>query len=188
MNMEAIEDKQWAPSLACQQRDKATAPNGTSKEVLESPLYTPEQEELFERRFCEGYDLPDPEYEVWMRINHPIDVYSEPRGDTVRSATSGGACSTAMSSGMSSSDALSELLVLPEPKPATRGRGEKAVNSMKTVCITDAEVLEEMKSQEAAKLEAEKLKKEKQLERERKKIEREEKKKAKQLEREKKKE
>ena len=33
--------------------------------------FTPEQEELFNRRYEEKYDLPDPIYFEWLKINHP---------------------------------------------------------------------------------------------------------------------
>ena len=33
--------------------------------------FTPEQEELFNRRYEENYDIPDPIYLEWLKINHP---------------------------------------------------------------------------------------------------------------------
>ena len=33
--------------------------------------FTPEQEELFNRRYEEKYDIPDPIYFQWLKINHP---------------------------------------------------------------------------------------------------------------------
>ena len=30
-----------------------------------------EQERKYARRFTEGFDLPDEQYEAWLRINHP---------------------------------------------------------------------------------------------------------------------
>ena len=37
----------------------------------------PEKERLYERRFLEGYDVKDPSYESWIRINHPGDANTE---------------------------------------------------------------------------------------------------------------
>ena len=54
-------------------------------------------------------------------------------------------------------------MVLPQPKQTTRKR-RKALNS-KAICITDSEVLDELKAQEAAKLEGELKKERKKLER-----------------------
>ena len=119
-----------------------------------------------------------------MKITHPIDARSEPSSDTSLMSRSSqspsslktcGAPSTHSSSG--SSDILREMLVLPQPKERSRKR-KKALNS-KAVCITDLEILEELKSQEATKLAEEQ-------EKERKKLEREEKNKNAVLEKEKK--
>ena len=81
-------------------------------------------------------------------------------------------------SSSTSLDVLHEMLVLPQPKQTSRKR-RKALNS-KAICITDSEVLDELKVQEAAKFEEE-------LKKERKKLEREEKRKNKVLEEERKK-
>ena len=68
---------------------------------------------------------------------------------------------------------LDELLVLPEPqRPKTSRRKKQAINS-KAVCITDDEVLDDMKKNEAEKAEVEALKTCKRMEREEKKRERE---------------
>ena len=38
----------------------------------------------FERRFEEGYDLPDPMYQKWLAINHPeVNKYNTPHGSLV---------------------------------------------------------------------------------------------------------
>ena len=33
--------------------------------------FSPEQELLFQRGYEEKYDLPDPVYQQWLKINHP---------------------------------------------------------------------------------------------------------------------
>ena len=50
--------------------------NSTANEPEEESDYsisfTPEQEDLFKKRFDEGYDLRiDPEFNAWLKINHP---------------------------------------------------------------------------------------------------------------------
>ena len=34
-------------------------------------IFSSEQEQLFQKRYEEQYDLPDPVYQQWLRINHP---------------------------------------------------------------------------------------------------------------------
>jgi len=70
--------------------------------------FSPEQEALFRRRYEEKFDLPGPEYQKWLAINHPEDVKSS--GSMVTHI------SGSQSSG-TSSDVLSEVLKLPEPQP-----------------------------------------------------------------------
>ena len=43
----------------------------TSNEEDSSLHFTDEQEELFKRRFEEGYDLEDADYSCWLKYNHP---------------------------------------------------------------------------------------------------------------------
>ena len=208
-NPGAIDDKQLSPSgavclKASVSHEEAVPDQGRTNESVHDDLFTPEKERLFEQRFTEGYNIKDPEYEVWLRIRHPVDVRSEPfsylqsestpslgasapqstpslGASAPESTPSLGACGKSTSSKASASDVLSEILVLPQPKAPSK-RKKKAINSMKAVCITDEEVLGEMKAEKAAKSEEQKLEKEKQLERERKKIEREAKKKKEKLE------
>ena len=43
-----------------------------SEHPLHTALFDSEQEELFQRRFDEGYNLrTDPDYNRWLEINHP---------------------------------------------------------------------------------------------------------------------
>ena len=46
--------------------------------------FTSDQEQLFQRRFVENYDLPDPVYQQWLKINHPTaqPVQKEPLGQS----------------------------------------------------------------------------------------------------------
>ena len=112
---------------------------------------------------------------AWLRINHPeaevSGTFSESSSSLVsgfRSSKSG--CGSIQSSTnsskskASSSDVLSEVLVLSRPVPRAKSRGKQALNSKRTVCITDDEVLEELKLKEFDKAEAEKEKEAKKLE------------------------
>ena len=76
-------------------------------------LFTTEQERLYERRFQEGYDVKDPSYEAWVRINHPGDANSECCNSfSVQSQETLSSPKTSESS----SAVLSDVLVLPKPK------------------------------------------------------------------------
>ena len=35
------------------------------------PTFSAEHVALYEKRFSEGYDVHDPQYELWLRENHP---------------------------------------------------------------------------------------------------------------------
>jgi len=88
------------------------------------------------------------------------------------STSSGKTCSPSShpvetSSSSSTSDILREMLVLPQPKQATKKR-RKGLNST-AICITDSEVLDELNAQETAKFEEKEEKERKKLERQEKK-------------------
>jgi len=167
INPGAIDDKMLSPSGAFQQQ-KPMSEQEASEAATDSTLFTAEQQQLYEQRFQEGYDLRDPEYEAWLKITHPIDAGSEPRSDTSfvsNSTSSGKTCSPSShpaeaSSSSSTSDILCKMLVLPQPKQTTKKR-RKGLNS-KVICITDSD---ELKAQEAAKLEEKEEKERKKLER-----------------------
>ncbi len=40
--------------------------------------FSSEKEDLFKRRFEEGYDLPDEEYSKWLESNHPLPISESP--------------------------------------------------------------------------------------------------------------
>ena len=58
--------------------------DSSSRELFqEDPMaeFSPEQELLFQKRFEENYDLPDPVYQQWLKINHPTaEVQNELQG------------------------------------------------------------------------------------------------------------
>ena len=58
--------------------------------ILNSPevsVFSPEKQSLFQKRYEEGYDLNDPEYMVWLRINHSDEVNSASSSVSSASAT-----------------------------------------------------------------------------------------------------
>lgn len=82
-----------------------------------------------------------------------------------------------------SEEVLDELLVLPQAEVRSKHKSKSSINK-RAICITELEVLKELKDKEAAKLEKEQEKQSKKLEREAKKQERERAKEEKKLERE----
>lgn len=113
-------------------------------------------------RFEEKYDLQDEEYSSWVRIYHP-----EKASPSLSVVSSG--------STKSSLDVVKEILTLPKTKPSSQTRkGRKAVNTT-AICITDEDVLEEMKRKKEEKEAAEEAKELRKIEREKKKEEREKK-------------
>ena len=186
INPGEVRDRQLAPSKALQPQKPSQVGSESEKiKQLESSsdspvagneLFTPEEEVLYKRRYDEGYDLADPGYMAWLKINHP--ELSSAYGNCSTSDTSTSNSAEVATCRAKSPDVLSQLLVLPEPRKATRRRRKPALNS-KTVCITDIEALDELKVQELEKTEAEAMKKAKQLEREQKRQRKEEKRKAK---------
>lgn len=106
-----------------------------------------------------------------MKLHHP-EIGSPPASSSEKSK----------SENSSLVDAVKELLVLPKPKSKSqKKRGKNALNS-KTVCITDPEILEELKAKEAEKADeaekkrvriAERVKKKQQKEKEKERARRE---------------
>ena len=81
INPGEVSDQQLAPSKAFQPRKPSQVGSESEKiKQLESSsdspvagneLFTPEEEVLYKRRYDEGYDLADPGYMAWLKINHP---------------------------------------------------------------------------------------------------------------------
>ena len=100
----------------------------------ESPPFSTEKIELFQKRYAEGYDLDDPEYKVWLKLYH------------TKSVTSSG-CRRNSPSSSEASPILSEILTLPKPPE----RKKKGTHRQAAVCITEDDVLEEMRKRQAEK-------------------------------------
>ena len=163
INPGAVSDRQLAPSKALRA--------GRESEEPTSP-FTPEQDALYERRFQEGYDIPDPSYAAWLKINHPLSVTSEPPSES--------SCRSAISAPSSTSGSLTGLLQLPKPLPAAKSSREKSLN-YRAVCITDDASLGKLKAREERKVELEREKEAKKLERARKREEKQKEKQARKL-------
>lgn len=155
-----VNDRQLAPS-------KAVCPRAVTSQPQETPVFTKEKEELFKKRYEENFDIPDPEYVVWLKLNHPDAEVSSLETSSVSSSVK--------ASSTDSSKVLSDVLVLPEPKSSNKKRKEPS----RAKCLTNDSVLEEMKAKEKEKIEKEEEKKAKALEKRQKKQQREEQKKEK---------
>ena len=127
-----VSDQELAPSKAL------------VKPSPQPPTFSPEQIELFEQTYAEGYDVPDPTYLAWKSmspesvvstttaISSPGSSASAIAGtcmSTVHTATSPSITSSVSSSSVktkqSSEEVLSELLTLPQPPPLKQVKGKK---------------------------------------------------------------
>ncbi len=188
INPGEVTDRQVAPSKVFrQQTSEIDRQNMDSEEPTSSssiPLFSPEKEALYRKRYEEQYDIDDPGFVAWLKINHPeAEVSSTFTESSTSSLVSGEQCSrssersseSSSKSKASSSDVLSEVLVLPRPVVRAKSSRKQALNSKRTVCITEDEVLENLKLKELEKAEAQKEKEAKALEKMQKAKEREEK-------------
>jgi len=180
INLGAVSDRQLAPSKAL----RSPEVQHTDVPLPDSPPFTSEEKALYERRFQEGYDIPDPSYLAWLKITHPAAVVSAPTSEAALSVSgsqgellsegcqksvTSKSTTSAVASGHSS-QILSEILVFPEPQMKSMSKRKLALSS-KTVCITNDEVLERLKAQEAEKCDTEAIRKAKQLDKQQKKRE-----------------
>ena len=145
INPGEVDDRQLVPSKSINpQNDKISEPSSES-------IFTTEEETLYARRYKEGYDLLDPGYTAWLKINHPeVSSANLPTSQTSSADSS-------IPKPVTAPNFLDELLALPEPKKKAKTKRKPAVNS-KAVCISDEEVLEEIKAAESKKLEVEREK------------------------------
>lgn len=184
LNPGEVADRQLAPSLgvnpSCNNLSGASVslsdPSDSSCTSEKSPSlsssieFSPRKQLLFQKRFEEGYDLPDPEYQKWLKANHSdndstcskITHVSDHKTNKASTQTD------------SNSDVLSEVLSLPQPKLNPSKRKRQGVNS-KAVHITDADFLTELMDKDEAKKIQEAEKKVKKEEREKRRAEREKK-------------
>ena len=162
LNPGEITDRELAPSML-------THPE---KEADKLPC-SQDLESLFQRRYEEGYDVYDAKYIDWLRLNHPESIppdvatsISNPPSITTCKCTCIHSCSHlyiimfinisgiseesgATNGESATSSDLSEILAL--PKRAQHQRKRQAVNA-KAKCITDDDMLSELKAKEEEKI------------------------------------
>ena len=119
LNPSEVTDRQVAPSKLFKQQ--STVSNSTASEnPTDDPLFSLDKVELYKKRYEEGYDLDNPDYLAWLKINYPTEVSST----TTKSSSSlvsgeylkdSKSSSASGKSKVSSSDALSEILVISSP-------------------------------------------------------------------------
>jgi len=56
---------------ACQEWSDINSPPQEEIQIDQLVNFSPEQEQVFQRRFEEKYDLPDLVYQQWLKIYHP---------------------------------------------------------------------------------------------------------------------
>ena len=120
LNPSEVSDRMLAPS-------KVFKPSSVDKSP---PTFSAEQVALYEERFSEGYDVHDPQYELWLRENHP----ESSDADSLKTHVSN-SVSTPSSSG---SSVLSKILKYPEATAACRGKRKLALNTVGAVCLSDS--------------------------------------------------
>ena len=99
---------------------------------------------------------------MWVRIYHPEKASPSP---------------SVVSSGSTKSnlDVVKEILTLPKPRPSSQTRKRRKAVNATAICVTDDDILEEMKQKKEEKEAAEEEKELRKIERENKKEEREKK-------------
>ena len=162
INPGAVTDRQLAPSKAFQCKDKVEST--VTESSLDNTLFTQEEQKLYQKRYEEGYNIPDPSYVAWLKIYHPSIVLSAASSEN-SSLPSSASCTNFSSEPRSNtSDVLSEILVLPKPKTASSRRQRRKGLNSKAVCITEDEVLQKLKAEKEEKIENEKKKAAKKME------------------------
>ena len=175
LNPGAVDDRCMAPSKAfVKNRESAaiTVPNTDTctNSVPSSPVFTKEQEELFIKRFEECFDIADPSYVAWLKINHP-EVALSVAGTSTTTCTSSQPTSASSvdkqpagdtSKANSASDILSEVLVLPAPRELKQK--QKGGLTTKGCILTD--MIDDLKEKEKKQIEEKEMKLARKLEKE----------------------
>ena len=154
-----VSDRMLAPSKSVRQEKPPTL-TSTPDDVQNA--FSPEKITLYEKRYEEGYDVPDAEYETWLKLAH-LDLKSSGGASSVDTDS----VKTHLSSQPSQhNSSLSNILKLPEPKAKSSKRKPTASVNSRAVCLNDSTVLEDLKSKRKAKEEAEQERLRKKQERE----------------------
>ncbi|XP_011403833.1 PREDICTED: stress response protein NST1-like [Amphimedon queenslandica] len=173
-NPSAVDDRQMAPSKALVARESKTietVPNVPSSDSItdnasdassvDSPVFTIEKEELYGKRFQEGFDIPDPGYAAWLKINHP-EIALSTTGTSTTMSSKPNSASRVDKQQVASSDVLHQVLVLPVPQQQKQRQREGVTT--RRCCITD--MLDELKENEKRRRDEKEMKLAKQLEKE----------------------
>ena len=175
LNPSAVDDRRMAPSkaLVASRESKMieTVPNVSSADSIvdsaldassvDSSVFTIEQEELYRKRFKEGFDIPDPGYVAWLKINHP-EIALSTTGTSTTISSQPNSASPVDKQQVASSDVLDQVLVLPVPREQKQRRREGVTT--RGCCVTD--MLDDLKENEKRQRDEKEMKLAKQLEKE----------------------
>ena len=147
LNPSEVSDRMLAPSIVSN-----PPPTGTLTSSM--PSFSDDQIALYEKRYQEGYDLPDPQYELWLKENHPGSDT-----DSLKTHVSGSSSDGKAKTHCTSSTDLSDILKYPEGKYTSKAK--PGMNSSCAVCLSDSPVVKELKEKQEQKqrLQEEKLRK-----------------------------
>ena len=156
--------------------DRVSAPSkSVCQQTSEKPPLGQEKIELFEKRYKEGYDVFNEEYSEWLKSAH-FGSSSESRSSCESTKTHCDFDAMSHTFTVSKSSSLSDILVkvvIPERYHESSKRSKKPTLNSKAICISDLEVLQQLKDKEREKEEIEQQKVRKRQEREEKRKKRE---------------
>ena len=139
LNPSEVCDRMLAPSIT-------TNPLGDSASASSTPSFSDDQITLYEKRYAEDYDLHDPQYERWVRENHPGSSDT----DSLKTHVSHSSSDKNTKTCSNSTSDLSEILKYPEVKPTSRTK-KPGLNSKHAVCLSDSPVVQQLKQKEQKK-------------------------------------
>lgn len=134
INPSEITDRQIAPSKGVRYQPASESEQGVDADDLtvnaSNPLFSPDKEEVYRKRYKEGYDVDDPGYIAWLKINHPAEVSSICTGSSSSSVVTASHSSKtdllspcySSQAKSSSADALADVLVRPRPTARTKSK------------------------------------------------------------------
>ena len=113
--------------------------NGNGNE--NNPTFSIEEELRYATRFEEGYDIPDPKYEAWLRLNHPNVVSSNPSVTILQTTPSSSSASfSSPSSSQQHMPSISQASTKPnvphKPPSATPCRSNQVSKSRRSPLLT----------------------------------------------------
>ena len=155
-----VQENESGDGVACASSHSSQHINSSDFESLSSTelKFSQEQEDDFKQKLEEGYNVYNPPYIQWLKLYHP-DALTALYPSFVSPDTSP----------TTSDTVLREILQLPKPVPRPKSNRRPALNA-KATCITEMEVMSQLKANEQRKVDLAKEKELKQLEREKKAI------------------